>query len=137
MSRSVSYPSGCHAVCFQNVSHMEDQWEWQEFVEDLRTRAREFWPSLEDCDRWLDREDHAVLSNIHAYVGVSEYGSLAAIWFKSRAFDRYSSFHGDDQAHANIANHWCKSISPRFEKMFAEYELIGRASNGEAFYQRI
>ena len=79
MSRSVSYPSGCHAVCFRNVSPMDDQWVWQEFIEDLRTGARELWPSLEDCDRWLDREDHAVLSNIHAYVGVSEYGGLGAV----------------------------------------------------------
>ena len=137
MSHSVSYPNDCHAVCYQNVSLLEDQWEWQDFIEDLRPRAKEVWPSLEDCDRWLDREDHALLSNIHAYIGISEYGGLAAIWLKSRAFDRYSNYHGDDQVHANLADHWCKSIIPRFEQMFAEYQLIGRASNGEAFYRRI
>ena len=89
------------------------------------------------ADTWLDRDDRAITANVFAYIGVSEYCGLAAIWLKSRAGDAYTGFCGSDMVHEALANQWCAHIGKRFTGLFGDYELVARASNGEAFYRKI
>lgn len=130
MGRSVSYPNDCAAVCFIDVSDYHEMEEWHFFIEWLQERCQEAWKSLDTADEWLGREDHAVLENQHCYIGVSEYCRLAAVWLKPKEDNDYPE-------HDSLHAHWCNQISKRFEKMFGEYRLIGRASNGEAFFEKI
>ena len=80
MSRTVSVPYNAKIVCYQDVSWMEDYVEWEDFLEEIQDRVMMNWPSFNPCDKWLDREDHAILQNDHCFVGVSEYCGLASIW---------------------------------------------------------
>ena len=129
MSRSVSYASGSVAVAYQTL---QDQSEDDDFgaeifddvIEDIQEYAPTLWPSFEKTDKWLDREDHAILSNRHAYIGISEYCGLVSVWLVPR----------DEEN--NLANQWCASITKKFHKAFGTLNKIGTASNGEAFFER-
>ena len=140
MGRSVSYPSNTAAVCFRDVSSFgymiddegnttdeydqcqgQDDWEW--FVDSIKEDAMNKWASMSECNKWVDREDRAILENNFAYIGVSEYCGLASVWLLPK-----------DEA---LAANWCKRIAKNFEKMFGEYVKVASMSNGEGVYQKV
>jgi len=127
MGRSVSTPSGCSAVAYQHTDldefDLQEDWEWK--IDDIRERVQALWPSFEECDEWLDREDHAVCENGHAYVGVSEYCGLTAVWLVVKG----------DSEHPELAEAWCDKIAAKFEEEFGSLNKIGTASNGESFFE--
>jgi hypothetical protein len=135
MARSVSIPRGAQEVAYQDVSeHDGETFAW--FLDDLRERARSFWPSFRSCDTWLEREDHAVLENDLCYLGVSEYCGLASIWLVPKADSHRGSFRGEAYLHP-LAVRWIARIAPTFHKAFGHYRKIGTFSNGESVFERI
>lgn len=137
MARSVSTPRDCTAVCYQNATHIEDSFDWDEFVLSIKEKAQTLFPSMSECDTWLDREDHAILENNLAYIGISEYCGLVAIWLKSKTDDYEDSHYAEDIRLASLSASWCNRIVPTFESAFSEYKCVGRFSNGEAVYEKI
>ena len=156
MGRSVSYPIDCSAICFRDVSgfgyeydeetgetnfnnfdefQAQDDFEW--FIDDIRYQAKAKWKTFDECDTWLDREDHAILENNFAYIGVSEYCGCASVWLKSKADNLKDGDYSDDISLANLAEAWCNRIAKNFESMFGEYRKIGTFSNGEAVFEKI
>ncbi len=135
MGRSVSTPSGCTAICYQDASDVEDEIDFQMFVESLQERAKEKWQSFEEADRWLGREDHVILENELAMIGVSEYCGLVAIWLKSKHEDLDGSYYAEEASRAPLAEKWAELISGNFDKMFSQYNKIGTFSNGESVFQ--
>ena len=155
MGRSVSTPSNCNEIAYRDVTWMgyefdeetqeydysdcdQDmaQWQWGDFVDMIREDAKAQWTSFDDCDKWLGREDRVLLENTFAYIGVSEYCGLAAIWLKSKHDELDGSWYADEQRIANMADAWCNKICAKFNEMFGEYKLVGRFSNGEAVYEK-
>ncbi len=140
MGRSVSTPSGATCVAYSDWFQPElepgedyrppDQDDWDIVTEDLTEYAPTLWPSLQKCDHWLGREDHALLENDHAFVGVSEYCGLAAFWIVPKCDDWTGEPSG-------LAAHWCDQISDKFRETFGTLRKIATASNGEAFFERI
>lgn len=126
MGRSVSYGSGAVEVCFRDVSDFTGEWDWDSFIEWIRETAFELWPTVEDADHWLDREDHVVAENEHCFIGFSEYCGLASIWLVPR----------DDRDYPALADHWCRQIAPKFQKVFGDLVRVGTFSNGESVYER-
>lgn len=135
MGRSVSYPSGA-IVAFtsfdfnadpEDIDEMVDESiAWDDFVDDLRARVKGLYPSAYDHDGWIGREDHVIARNSHCDFGVSQYFNLVAVWMRLR---------DDLQANSEgLAEAWVNKVTPRFLSEFGTLELIGRASNGEAFY---
>jgi hypothetical protein len=149
MGRSVSYPSDCTKVCFQDISRQgyeSDEgdydevlgmFDWDDFVADLKDTATGRWTSLEECDEWLGDEDHAILENDFCYIGVSTYCGCAAVWLRSKADDLRDDYYPELQSKANLAEHWCDSIADKFEELFGEYRKIATFSNGEAVFEKI
>jgi hypothetical protein len=107
--------------------------DWNYFIEWIRQEAQDRWPSLDECDTWLDREDHAILENGHCWIGVSEYCGLASIWLVSKAEQHLNNW---DHNLVNLATRWCDQIEPNFRKLFDEYQKLGTFSNGESVYQK-
>lgn len=155
MGRSVSYASGATAICYKDVSRFgytpgfddngdeingddESKWtfdefagqvDWDNWISELKEDARKAFPSMDDCDKWIGREDHAILANRYAYIGVSEYCGLASIWLVER---------GDLETDQDIARarHWLGQVKPKFEKLFGDLRRLGTFSNGEGVYER-
>ena len=150
MGRSVSYPHNAQVVTYRTleVEPYEDedengetitrepcdedyQWAFDSMVEDLQEYAPTLWPSLRKCDKWLDREDHALLENDLCYMGISEYCGLVATWIVPK--DDYRSGYSDQHVD-NLCARWITQITPKFEKTFGQYVKVATASNGESFY---
>ena len=132
MSRSVSTPRNAQVIAYAHVECEEDEADvqdtWDDDLVNLSAALRAAFPSMSPADRWLDREDHVILENRHAYIGVSEYCGLVAVWIVPED--------------TPTALHWCAQIEPRFRRVVAdvfgvELRHIATASNGEAFFERM
>lgn len=127
MGRSVSYPTHATAVTFEHHD-FEDEFDWLDLVDDYRYALKQTFPSVISDDEWLDREDHAVASNGHAYFGLSEYGGLVAFWMVPRE---------DSHGYVSpLAEAWCASVAAKFEASFGSLRKVGSFSNGGGIYAR-
>lgn len=106
------------------------RWRWDEFVDGLRAAFKRAFPSMYDCDEWLGREDHALLENGHAYIGVSEYMGLVSVWCVPKE-DMYGN-------ESPLAARWCESIESKAEDLVDSIATrlvrVGTFSNGESLY---
>jgi hypothetical protein len=127
MARSVSTPSGCAAVCYQDASHIKNNYDYDDYKRNIMGEAKELFPSMEPCNQWLGREDLAILENQLAYIGISEYCGIVAIWLLPK----------DDIEYTGLAEGWCEKAVPKFDSAFSEYRRIGTASNGESFFEKV
>lgn len=134
MGRSVSYPNDAVAVAYRDASFCIDSFDWDDFVENIREMAKEHFTSFVNADEWLDIEDHVILENTYAQVGVSEYGGVASVWLRSKSADyRYKH----DAVTAKASDDWCETVAEEFRHLFCEYTKITTFSNGESLYRRL
>jgi hypothetical protein len=134
MGRTVSTPYNVQETAYQDVTkHDHDSFQW--WLEDITEYAKSLWLSFCGCDKWLDREDHAILENNLCYLGVSEYCGLVAIWLvpKENPNDGYFS---SEPNILPLAENFINRIAPNFHKAFGQYRKIGTFSNGEAIYEK-
>jgi hypothetical protein len=120
MARSVSTPRNAIAVAYAyNAGDLDD---WSDSIYNLRGVLQSRYPSLERCDKWLDREDKAVLENGFCYVTVSEYGGLVAVAIVPKD--------------GNLADNWCSKVD--LKQAAACFGPLlrseGRCSNGEQVF---
>lgn len=133
MGRSVSYPSGSCERAFETVNFDEDDasWgAWDAYQEGIAVRGRSVAKSFRDCDKWVGRDDKAILENDFCYLGLSEYCGLVCIWLLPKDGDDY----GDEQA--GLREHWLQQIAGKFHKEFGTLNKVGTFSNGEAVFTR-
>lgn len=135
MGRSVSTPTGAAWVLHGHLAD-DDEMTWADLIGEIRANLKARFRSLEDCDEWLDREDHAILENGHVYIGLSEYCGCVALWCVPKE-------HPDWWRDGNpLAERWAVSIVQKAEDawrdlpMIQPLVLLGRFSNGEAVYRR-
>ena len=124
MGRSVSYPSHAEIVAYRDWlgDDEPDEWAWDAFVDCIRDDVAACWPSFQDADHWIGREDRVILENSLAQVGVSEYCGLAAIWIVPK----------DTPLAAGFINR----IRPKFLRTLGNLRKLGTFSNGEAVFKR-
>ena len=129
-----------HYVCphcgSMDFSEQDSQLLYDDFAEDLETLLKEAFPSLSPDERWLGREDKALLSNSYAYFGWSEYCGLVAVWVAAKPPDYRAS-----SAWEAMRDRWISSIEKRFAKTVGKswgtpLTRLGTFSNGEAFFQK-
>ncbi len=134
MARTISTPSEAQETAYQDVSeHDFDSFQW--WLEGEAEYVKSLWPSFRDCDKWIAREDHAVLENNLCFFGVSEYCGLAALWLVPKEFATDGCFSDNDYV-LPLAENFIKRIAPKFHKTFGQYRKIGAFSNGEAIFEK-
>jgi hypothetical protein len=126
MGRSVSIPRGAQVVAFSYIEYEDehDDWSYDDFVENAKCAIKEIAPSMSPDSGWIDREGRIIASNNFVKMVISEYCGLVSLALVPE----------EDNA---LAAHWCNQIEPKFMASFSELRLIGRASNGEAFFERV
>jgi hypothetical protein len=132
MGRSVSTHRHAVATVYLNPEIEDEDFGWDDFLSDLRDNVLvRRYPSLEPCNRWLDREDHIILQNQFCEVSVSEYcGCVAVCLAPADPDDAYK-----------VA--WCERVAASFERYVEKcyrscaMRRIGGFSNGESVYQKI
>jgi len=105
----------------------DDPYAFTMIEEDVVESSKSQWPSFYDVDKWLGRENHAILENRYAQIGMSEYCGLVSVWLVPLDVD---------DREVGLRDQWIASIRPRFEKFFSELVKVGTFSNGESVYQR-
>lgn len=129
MSRTVSTPAGAIVLAY---AHYEDngdadaQEQWDDIVSGIKCVLRYRYRSLNEIDRWVGREDHAVLENDLVVIGISEYVGTISIWALPKS---------------GIGETWARNIVVGAQHMLAPLfggELMRRIAtfdNGEAVFQ--
>lgn len=133
MGRSVSYANDSIQIEYATFECEDTEWAGESFddcVSCMQEVAVKRFPSMTTCDKWLGREDRAVLANQHAYIGISEYCGLVSIWVTPRG-DCY----GNDPT--GLATRWCEQIdlSTLADCFGRRLNKVGAFSNGESVYQ--
>ena len=133
MSRSVSVASGAVQVAYASFECEEDfaSEEFQDCLYNVQGVMQYRYPSLSSCDVWLDREDHAILENYFAYIGVSEYCGLVSVWIVPKEAGGYH-----DEI-IGMAPHWCSQVrlSLAAECFGTRLNKLGNFSNGEGVFE--
>lgn len=147
MGRGVSRHKYSIETCYEDVSHIGyvyddeageytneyDEWQakyqWEDWEDYQRDKAKKLFPSMTPCDEWLDNENKVIMENEHAYIGVSEYCGQASIWLVCKA-----DIH--DIEHYGLAKAWCGKAAHGFSQKFGDLVRLGTMSNGESVYQR-
>ena len=124
MGRSVSYASGSIAIAYSHIEPEDEDEDFDFIIEDRREYGKSLWPSLSHCDKWLGREDHALLENDHCYIGVSEYCGLVSTWLVPKEEN-------------NLSVAWCNQIKEKFMKSFGTLNRVGQFSNGEPVFESV
>lgn len=124
MGRSVSTPADATVICYKDVTHIEEPWEWDDLIEDIEQQCMSNWPSLYTISRWIGNENHCLLENSFCTIGISEYCGLASIWIVP-------------DPSSNLSEGWINKIESKFKSLFGEYNKIATASNGEAFFEKV
>lgn len=124
MGRSVSYPSHAEIVAYRDWLGDEewDEWQWDAFVDGIRDEVSHLWPSIQDADRWIGREDRVIAENNLVEIGVSEYCGLAAVWVAPKD--------------TPLALGFINRIRPKFLRALGNLRKLGTFSNGEAVFER-
>lgn len=130
MGRSVSTPNNAEMVVFLQ-HNAQDEFEWDDFVEDIQFSLKNAFNSFSNTDRWLDRESHAILENDFGTVTINEYGGMAAISFVP--ID-YSAYNHEIVQQENLCYNWMNQINKRWNEIIQQhgtaYHMHGHMSNG-------
>lgn len=135
MGRSVSTPTGTVYVAYAALDGECDHDDFDWHLEDFQRQMLEAFPSMSECDEWPGREDHALAENRFCQVGVSEYCGLVAMWMREKDAD-WDQGAGWEA----LRDRWLSQVQQRFRTAAkgcfgqALYS-VGRASNGEQFFQ--
>ena len=158
MGRSVSYPSNTLILTFGHYDTAEEvtqdliddgiyeqdqlgdwialDFAFDDMLEDFIVTCKSEWPSLSECDEWVGREDHVVLSNGLVKMGISEYCGLVAYWVVEQDDLHADAWYGRPDRTA-LATRWAKQIEAKFIERFGTLRKLGHMSNGEGVYERI
>lgn len=165
MGRSVSTPTNASWVTYQpvlfqdhdyGVQYDEEQdcyvfsdgspvdeesyavfFNFEDVIEWLQYAGKDRWPSFTECDKWIGDEDHAVLENDHAYLGVSEYCGMLSIWLVPKENEISDNVYYSGKDTFGLAMNWINQIGPKFADTFGKYAKVATFSNGEAVYERV
>lgn len=128
MARSVYVPSAATQVVYADASGIEDSYDFEDCIDNLKSVLQSRYPSLDSPrrPRYFGNEGSVVLENQLVSIVISEYCGLVAISVVPE--DRYIAL---AERFANQIN-----LAPAAECFGDELSLRGRFSNGEAIFNR-
>lgn len=142
MGRSVSCATGSVHVAYSKMDldwtdpdQAQDDWQWHR-DNYVAAMSRSF-PSLRECDFWLGSENHVLLQNDYAQIGVSEYCGLVSMWVVPVEATFYSAPGFD-----GLRDRWLDQIHDKFYATASgcfgtALAKLGHMSNGVGVYRRI
>lgn len=136
MGRSVAVPRNAVATVYipAEPDQFDDYMDWADFLDDIRAVVRGKYPSMDNADRWLEREEHVIAENAHGDVVLCEYcGMVSVSLVPTEAGYPYES-------EQNLHDGWCRQVEDGFRgalnTAFGGYVRTGTMSNGVSVYQK-
>lgn len=142
MGRSVMTHPNAIEIIFRTIDSDEfDEYgylvEYDYLVDWVRESFIERFPSMGACERWARGsgamgELRCVVANDLCDVYISDYCGMAAISIVPTGLTLYN------EDTSGLAYSWCEAhAAPFARRVFAEYDPVATASNGETFYRRV
>jgi hypothetical protein len=118
---------------------IEPQADSDDLIDAFRQHLKTLFPSVEEVEDWIDREDHVLAENKLARFGMSEYCGLVAYWIVPKEYSgpKGQLYYSSDSYISAISNRWVRSVADKFVAAFGELTKVGSMSNGEGVYRRI
>jgi hypothetical protein len=130
MSRSVSTHLYAIQTVFLHLEEDQDQdFEWEDFIEDVKTQITEKFPKFQSCDRWKNREDHIIIESGVAEVSVSAYNGIVAVCLAP--LDPGNGLHVTWCRNAKFSEHLNAALK------YCALSSMGTFSNGEQAFRPI
>ena len=135
MGRSVNYLNNAEYINYIDTSSIQDNWEWNEFIEEITNLIQNKYRSFSECNDWQGNETKIILENNLVNVGISEYCGLTSVSIAPREFRYYEK---DNTALAiNWINKVSNSMNEILQKYYDCYRKVGTFSNGESVIEKI
>jgi len=123
-------------IVYLEIDYDLEEWMWDDELEYIRDTIKAKYKSFEDANTWDGREEFRVLENGLAKVVVCSYGSIASINLVPLDLEGVYGWGAADTT--PLAEHWCNQIAKGFAELFpARLRSLGRASNGEQFFEKV
>jgi len=123
MGRSVSVPHEADVVTYIDISNIEDDYQFEDVLTDIIYTLKDKMPSLQETDKWVNREDRAILENEFVYIGVSGYGNIMSLWIVPKG------------NYISLTYNWIDKIAHHVTKL-GDLTKQGTMSNGVSVYNR-
>lgn len=112
-----------------------DEVHWDDFKTAMVETFMQF-PSVEETDEWIGRENHVLAKNRLAKFGISEYCGLVSVWAVPNE-ETYNQY-GDYINLEHFSRNWLTKSWPKVENRWPNrYEKQGTFSNGESVYRKV
>jgi len=112
-------------LCFEEDGGSYPDWAyWEDFLGFVVSHVCSVAPSMYSSDTWLGDELRVVAENGHAYVGVSEYAGLVAVWVVPKE-------------EGGLAEAWAWQMADKLLEPFDRLRKIATASNGGSLFRRV
>lgn len=140
MGRSVDYPSNAEFTLYLEGPYSDDpvfaQEDWEDWKDWLAERLEQDFPSLSECDEWEGHECHAFLENSFGKFFLAEYCGLVSLSFKLD--DLAENVYYDAPDTTGLGRRWAAQAEAKLRGNMSSFlfNSIGRASNGEQFFER-
>jgi hypothetical protein len=135
MGRSVSVPTHAIATFYLKLpDEAIDEWEFVDMLDDFRNVIKSRYPSFEDDNTFVGREEKSILENEHGRIVIAEYCGLLSLSVVPDEHER--------NAYVELSRHWCEAIVPGLQAKLVEcfpdalLRRVATASNGESFYEK-
>ncbi|MCG8493789.1 MAG: hypothetical protein MI743_19375 [Sneathiellales bacterium] len=132
MARSVDYLSNAYHVYYIDGTEMQDEFDWDDFMSNLKSLLTNTLPSLDECENWDGRETKIFLENSFCEAGVSEYCGLVSVSFRWHQNAEYQT--------EPLFENWFDKMQPKIDEImktnFSSLNKIGTFSNGESLYEQ-
>jgi len=118
----------CGNVGFSLRPEYDDELAWEYFIDDLTLAFKKAFPSLKECDQWLNEEDHVILENGHVWIGVSEYEGMVSVWCVPKGYNNIWYIKGyskmcklDSYSEDGLHAQWAKSVEAKAIRVFESF----------------
>lgn len=151
MGRSVSYLSNSEVIYFHaywlsgineetgEYNEFQAQMNWEDFFSNLKWELKAKFKSLDDCNKWEDRENHIFLENDLCEIAISEYCGCFSLSVRAKDDEFY---HDSERCKQGLSQNFVNKILPNVKKVLKNcgVDLMvrqGTFSNGESVYQKV
>ena len=124
MGRGVSYPTNATVIEYVDISDIVEQEYFDDFIDNIIYDLMDKMPSLYRSDKWIGNENHIILENDFAQIGISTYCDMMTLWVVPKGY------------YPNLEDKWICRITPNIE-YYATHYRIGTMSNGVSVFKKV
>lgn len=107
-------------LCLWEYSDVDTEWWEEDVLEEFKSSIRKKFPSFVPCDKWVEREKHAILQNQLFYIALEDNEWSLAVELLQR-----DEGWGDDWRQNLQKRHFQRYLDGIRDSLFEQFESLG------------